>query len=238
MSAPPLLNTFEGGTDETLITTGNSGGASGNAFDAVTSGTTTLTFDTARAKSGSFSMRVDSAASPVVGHADWTGLGSLTSSVYFRSYVYMATQDGSANDYFFRAQTAASGACAKFAIGPLGIVRAYDASETEIAAAQGTVAISIGSWARLEWRVLASTTVGQVEWRLFNSPDAATPTETKQATGLVLGANLDKCQFGIVDTTAPASYTKWMDDLAVSTGGWIGPNPPALPLPVHLPFMS
>lgn len=48
--ALPLENTFEGGTDTTTITTANSGGASGNAFDAVSLGAnSTVEFEAAEA---------------------------------------------------------------------------------------------------------------------------------------------------------------------------------------------
>ena len=64
MANLPANNSFEGGSDETTITTGNSGGASGSAFDVVTIGAGNgLVYDSAQAR-GTLSGRVDLGNNP------------------------------------------------------------------------------------------------------------------------------------------------------------------------------
>ena len=62
-----------------------------------------------------------------------------------------------------------------------GQLRLKDASNQTIAMTR--TSILTGSWVRIEWGVNQAT--GQVEIRLFNSPNVTTPTETiVSATGL------------------------------------------------------
>ena len=53
-----LLNTFEGGSDETTITTANSGGASGDAFTVAPApgASAVMVYDTAQFAHGTMSM--------------------------------------------------------------------------------------------------------------------------------------------------------------------------------------
>ena len=74
---------------------------------------------------------------------------------------------------------------------------------------------------RIEWGVNQAT--GQVEVRLFNSPNVTTPTETiVSATGLNIGSSTDTVQIGRSGTQA-FSTTFWTDDPAIATSGFIGP---------------
>jgi hypothetical protein len=237
MPAPPLSNTLEGGSDGTTITTGNSGGASGDAFSAVTiAGSTTETFSADHAAHGGLSMKI---AETVAGstRVNWTGLGALTGSVYHRIYVWYDAFPTASGLIFGGVRTSTGAALsAQIRISGTGKIRVENAAAAFILALDGVVAIPLSQWARIEFRCKSSTTVGEFEWKWWSSADSSgTPDETLSATGQVLGADQDELRYGIV-TNAPASpFTAYFDDMAVSTTDWIGPAgappPPATTVP-------
>jgi hypothetical protein len=100
-----------------------------------------------------------------------------------------------------------------------GQLRLKDASNKTIASTR--TSILTGGWVRIEWGV--NQTTGQVEVRLFNSPNVTTPNETiVSATGLAIGPSTDTVQIGRSGSQA-FSTTFWTDDPALGTSGFIGP---------------
>ncbi len=78
-----------------------------------------------------------------------------------------------------------------------------------------------GGWVRLEWKVNHST--GQIEVRLFNSPNVTTPSETiVTATGRNIGPRAERVQIGRSGSQA-FSVVFWTDDPAFSRQGFVGP---------------
>ena len=87
--------------------------------------------------------------------------------------------------------------------------------------AMGTTPIMTGGWVRIEWRV--DQTTGQVEVRLFNSPNLPTPTDTAiTAPGQQIGPSTDQVQIGR-SATLSFSSVFWTDDPAVSNYAFVGP---------------
>jgi hypothetical protein len=83
-----LTNSFESGTNGTTITTGNSGGASGNAFDVTeASGTSILVYSNTQAAHGSLSAEFANNGDGANSVSWSTSLGTQT-QVWFRAYVY------------------------------------------------------------------------------------------------------------------------------------------------------
>jgi hypothetical protein len=224
MPAPPLANNFDCGTDDVTITNGNSGGACG---DAVTSTTIaadgTLTFQTEQAHSPANSMRITTVLSAAT-RIQWTGMGSITTEVFFRTYLYMPALPGSQFSWFSYRDNAA-GRTIEYQMTSGGLIRVIDgAPAADIVALQGTVAVATGQWVRLEGRVLPSLTVGEADWFLYNTADSQTASETKAATGLTLGANISEARVGVVTTPAPTNFTGYWDDVKIATDGRIGPS--------------
>jgi hypothetical protein len=225
VAAPPLNNTFEGGTDTTTITTGNSGGASGDAFSTVVIGASaTVTFSATHAHRGTLGMALTQPVTGVQTYVDWISLGSITGNFYARFYLWL-TSLPTLTPYLLHVRTSGDVSCAyPIRINTTGFIQAGDATPSGIAASLGTVACATGKWIRIEARVLPSATVGEIEWRLFNTADSTTADDTKNATGLVLGgANIDRVRIGNPNNFE-SSRTFYFDDLAVSTAGWIGPS--------------
>jgi hypothetical protein len=221
MAAPPLSNSFDGGTDGVAVSNANSGGVSGDAFDTVT-GTLCL-YSSAQAHSGTLGCRIVDAT---VGQSvNWTGLGSITTDVYFRFYMYLTALPTTNRLYMMRLNNNAAGACGWLRlISGTGVVSMADASQAGFGA-EGVVPVALNQWVRIEWRVLPSTTAGSMEWRLYNTADSSTYDDNYgPVTGLVLGANLDQMLFGSQSTFPTTPFTVIYDDVAVSTAGWIGPS--------------
>lgn len=225
---PPLLrsNNFEGGANGATIATSDAG--SGDPWNVVSIGAGgALTYDTTHVKTGSTKAgKVVMPASAVQIVSGWNALGSLTVSTYFRAYLYLTAYPASFNTRFFRCYNAALFDCAHLGFGSPGgpnpgALMAFNAAGAQIAGSVGAVQIPLNQLVRVEWRVKASTTVGEIEWWLFKDPVSSTPDETKLVTGQVLAANLDRTDYFGVGPDQP-SYTFWMDDIAISVVGQIG----------------
>ena len=224
MAAPPLSNSFEGGSDGTTITTGNSGGASGDAFNNVTIGAScTCVFKNNPAGAG-LTGQMTMPATAAATHVDWTGMGSLTSAVFFRMYLRKSGTPATTWFWPLEGLNNAAARCFGLAIRTNDVIRIDDASGTEVVALRGTQAIPNNQWVRIEAKVVPSTTVGTVEWRLYLSADSTTISETLNAGSLVLGANLDQVMFGNISSPTGMNNLNWhYDNLAVSTVDWLGP---------------
>lgn len=216
MPAPPLINSFEGGTDGVAISTSNSGGSSGDAFNTIT-GTEAL-FTNVQTRGG-MAARVSAAAAAA--STNWTGLGSLTSSVYFRGYFYLPANPSGSALPVIRADNSSATRCGELAITTGGKLVGRNAAGANTATT-GATSVTLNAWFRLELRMVASTTVGVIEWRLYNSPDSTSITETATDSSLVLAANIDGVRWGFPDGS-PTTPTVYWDDIAVSTTDWIGP---------------
>lgn len=232
MPAPPLSNTFESGQpDTTVITAGNSGGAAGDAFSSITA---SPTYSTTHAKSGTLAGRFDTTATYAEIHVDWTSLGSLTTNTWFRAYCYFTAAPSGANLRLFGMRTVA-GNCGFIAYNSTGKLESLNAAQT--GAGPGSVNVAVNQWVRIEWRLLASTTVGEIEWWLYNTAEAPIGSfdEHVNNTGLVLGSVLDGVRFGGATASGPNSFVGWIDDVAVSSTGQIGPSGGVTPGPGDAP---
>jgi hypothetical protein len=216
-------NTFEGGSNGVAITTGNSGGASGDAFQAI--GGTLGTFSTAAAMQQAMGLRV-AYANGVAGSGAcfWQGLGSFTTDVFLRMYFRVDALPTSVGGVVLcRYLDASSGTCAGVKLLASGKFQNHNASGGVIGSPSTTV-ISLNTVYRLEMRVTPSTTNGNMESRLFLG-DSLTPIESiASGASQVFTANIDEARLGTPNTTTQTADTNFdFDGFAVATGDWIGP---------------
>jgi hypothetical protein len=232
-----LTNSFEGGTNGTTITAANSGGASGNAFDVVSIGASaTLTFDNTHVAHGSLAGNVTTPVAATNSYAAWTTSMGTQTTVWFRLYLYYTANPANTHRVF----TGVSGAsnCGSLQVTAAGKLQWINSSNATILTS--TAAIPLGAWFRIEGFITGSATVGQVELKLFSTPDSLTPneTDTSAATQNTL-STMNGYRFGVSGSTA--SVTFWMDDLGLSSTGYLGPAmslPPAQqpgPAPRRIP---
>lgn len=208
----------EGLADTTVLTASNTGGAAGDAFNAVIGSPTA---STTHAAHGTRSMRCSVAAASTSGGQDSTSLGTLT-VVRGRLYLWV---DGSPPANLRVAQGLSSGTLG-FGVGlSTGrMLRLNDGASTQMAI--GTSAIPTGQWVRIEWRVVASATVGQASAKVwFNAASTGTPDDTlSSAASFNTRASWNRYDTGIA-FSASQTYTLYVDE-AVWTdndSGEIGP---------------
>jgi hypothetical protein len=218
-------NSFEGGTDGTAISIGNSGGASGDPFDVVTIGTgDTVAYSAAQAEHGALSGVVTTPATAANGSIGWSAasLGSGLVQAWFRLYLYVpALQTSGSNRVvrFVSSPTTYQGGIGYNSAGKIITQSATGATQTTSA-----ITLPPGQWHRLEGYLIGSPTAGQIEVRIFKGAnvDGFTPDEvnTSPATVNTTGP-FDTVTFG--NPSSLASHTLYLDDLGVSTAGYIGP---------------
>lgn len=218
--ALPLANTFEGGTDETTVTTGNSGGASGDAFDVVTITAGALVFDTARAAHGGLSARVDVVSN--LANVEWraASTGGDWTQVWGRVYVYF-TANPANTIRLVGIFNSAGTRMADVSVQSGGFLRVSDSAFTSDDSV-GTILLN--QWTRIEFTVLHSATVGVIEAKIF-SADALTPitngTVTSPATRNT-GTGAQRASFGQAISNVQTT-TFWMDSIQINSTGYPGP---------------
>jgi hypothetical protein len=216
-----VYNSFETGTLGSTITAANTGGGSNTALDAVTIGTgASVTFGSNGR--GALSAQLNAGTTPADAGMEWsTAVGTLT-TWYQRIYYYATSHP--TNQHRILDSTTAGGAALCSGI--------YHQSAGTIAAAngsfgiscQGTVAVALNQWVRIELKTVGSATTGSITMRLYNVPDANNVTEE-----IVSAANQNTSgsgvifRFGLNGDTYDTNRTIWIDDLGVSSVDWLGP---------------
>ena len=216
-----IANTLEGVTPSgTTITNGNSGGASGTAFNSTSiGGSATLISDSTHAAHGTLSMKAATAGVSTVSFANWsTAMGAQT-QVWFRSYLFITANPATVLTpiLFFAATTQAGG----LQITTGGKLQLIDNAGATILT--GSVNVNLNGWFRVEGFIVASATVGQMEYKLFLTPDSTSADEvmTSSATQNT-NTSLNSYRFGT--TLTSANQTVWHDDLGLSNVGYLGPT--------------
>lgn len=211
-------NSFEGGANGVTITTANSGGTSGDAFDnAPAPGATgVMTFSTAQAAHGSVSMTTSTGGTSALAYAGYNL--ATTSGDVCRVYCRF-TSLPSAQQNFVRYLSTGSQSL-RVNVTTAGLVEVRNAANTVVGTT--TSAISAGSWFRLELTSTWSTTAGTVALRLYLSPDSTTISDSLSLSSLVLTASANEIRFGVGATMANAVQV-WYDDLAIEGATWHGP---------------
>jgi len=220
-----LANCFDGISNGTTVTTGNSGGASGQAFDNTTIGTGAgIVADTSivahpygPAASGKFTTG-GTAATAFVNHG--SSFPTNPATCYFRVYGYFTANPSSAvRMVWFGSSGTLAGA---FVVNTTGTISFIDSA----AAVQltSTHTIPLNSWFRLEGYITGAASTGKAEFKCyFTSPDSTTPdeTQTSPATLSTLGA-ISFVRWGIVNSLS--NITLRLDEVLVSDIGYMGPS--------------
>lgn len=217
-------NSAEGGTSGTTVTTANSGGSSGAAWDAVAiDPTDDFAFSNTHAAHGSLSYHVVIGNTPGVATVE-KDFPAATTTVAVRFYLYMT---GTPNHnitvlYLLNGSTVRSW----ISIDNARHLFLRDAGGSAVIVQTGV--IPLNQWVRVEaqWPVLSST-VGQATLSRYDSMDSATPTETAtSAASQDFGGSADRVRWGSVQ--APLSgdtWDFWLDDIGENdTAVALGPS--------------
>jgi hypothetical protein len=217
-----LQNSFESGADGVTVTAVNSGGVRRqNAFQSVAG--TSWAYESS---DGVFSAQ---AVNPLdASYMQWSGLGALKIPVYLRYFVNFTAVPTVAHWIAGCYVNAAVNAVwAPFAFGTDGLLYDHNFAGAAQSPSGSNVAYGIGSWIRVESRALASTTVGESEYRLYNDPaahvDAWTARKVRAGVTMAIGdidiiRNLGGA--GAANSTVTVRVTRpaWSFDT------WVGPG--------------
>lgn len=215
-----LKNSAEGGTNGTTVTTANSGGASGNAWDAVflSTGAGTVVYDTAQSAHGGVSIRHSTADVGDSIQLQWVASVGTPSRLWGRLYYRTASLTLSTD--VFRVRSSLGNQVARIAHSAnTGLVLLRNGANSIVYTS--TNAVVVNTWYRFEWdfRPGASVT-NTVTWY---AGDSTTPIETLSATSSY--STDTNCQQVHIGNMASQTFldNRWFDDIAVSDVGPLGP---------------
>ena len=210
-----LSNNAEGGTSGTTVTTVNSGGASGNAWDTVSSGGSgAITFDNTHARK--------SLAYKVVGDTSnnsllrWNSSLGTQTELWGRAYLYVTSF--AVNQGFVWLRNGAA-QVVRIRTNTSGNIEVLDGSNSVILTS--STVVNLNSYYRIEFHVIALSTNGTVEVRLFNDPNSVTPSETLFSNTASLFNNVTDAAFGQLASSPTTTF--WVDDIVINTTGFPGP---------------
>jgi hypothetical protein len=236
---PPvtLAWTAEGGTDQTDVTVANSGGASGDAWEAVQTGTGAIKrYSVAHAHQGSFGIEFATGSTATTPSVGWTTKIGTQTEIWYRCYIYFTANPAAAHR-ILHVHSGGTQRCS-VELETTGLLQMLDSTGSTLAADRTTNAIALNAWNRVEFHAILDATVGQYEIRLYKTdPDAAIGSYDEQVSSAAnksLGGAGNTWRFGVTGTPVANVASWWADDLSVSTVGWIGPITPAAPVPREL----
>jgi hypothetical protein len=212
-------NTFEGGTDGTSITLGNSGGASGDAWDGITA--QLPVYDDAYPISGLGGLTASVSTTTSAGvWLTWNVPGTTVG--WLRGYYRFSALPGLSWRIMLGNDTGGGGVQFSVYLMASGKFRLLQADDTQLF--QTVTPIAAGDSVRIE--VGVDFVNDTAELRVFYGANlhSTTPSETSGPVAAVFdGADVDEVRFGL--TTGQANVPNFsMDDLAFSNLDWVGPS--------------
>lgn len=225
-----LINSAEGGSDETTVSAGNSGGASGNAFD---SDILNATFDTARAAHGSLSIRTGTSAN-TASYVSW----ATTSSPWYGRVAFYMTALPPANMQVLQFM---SGATARLYVRVMtgGTVQITSSAFADLGTSSTT--LSTGQWNAIEFLGTAGGPAANLaQVLIYTSASFRSPVETINSSSTTI-SSWDRIRFG-ANFSASQTYDLWVDDLGLSDVGYLSTYgmfapPPPNPVAVRRPLL-
>lgn len=215
-----LQNNAEGGSQGATVTVGNSGGASGNAWDQFTG--VAPTFDNTHPAHGTYAYKVIAPAVAAETAMYWnSSLGTLTTA-YGRVYCYLSALPAST-------QYVTLCICDKSGTGPCAAVVVNDTGSVALVDSVASVAVSsvlvrAAALFRVDWRVVCNAATGVIQAQLFTSaPDGSSPDQTITATNANTRDQFTAFKVGFDGSTLTPGLTAWYDDININTNGFPGP---------------
>ncbi len=218
-----LINSAEGGTNGSTVSIGNSGGDSGDAWTAVTiSGSGTLTYSNSFAAHGGLSYFVNTTTAGQC-FAQWHSntFSQPGKTMYSQCYVYFPSTPVTVSRFVQFANSSVQN-CGGIGISSGNAFTLSDSASTVVATSSTT--IPTNQWIRLEFMIFSDVSAGQMQLKIFLTPDSTTPDEvlTTSATINTRGDAVNSFVIGNFSNSAGVSF--YFDDVAVQETGYIGPN--------------
>jgi hypothetical protein len=225
-----VSSTFETGSDESNLATGDAG--SPTAYDIVQiTSPGTLKYDNSIAGYGSLAARVVSSTATSGIHFGWsTAMGSQSGTHYGRLYFYFTAYPTPSVAFVLYESSTPANAVRIRIKSATGNIEVLDSSNTVKATSSNVVNLS--SWNRLEWKLVQGTgSSGSVECKLFLSPNSATADETFSTGGCNTLAASASVKFGLTGSNPQNWGTVWLDNVVAGATAYPGPAGGSLLLP-------
>lgn len=169
MAITPRFNDFNGGSDGTLITTANSGGVSGTAFDAA--GTATYLASDGYPPGGLCAVN----ATTNIDTLTWSGFALTGNSLFTRQHIRIASYPASEAPILF-GFAASSTQVARLNLSPTGkLVLRYSPAQTQ--AGISTTSVPLDTWVRIETEMTTNDVSSHFRVWLYTDPQALVETE-------------------------------------------------------------
>lgn len=211
-----LKNNFNGGSNGTTISTANSGGTSGDAFQTVTSAPAYTTTNATGTHAPLVAQLVN------VDELYWTGLTFTGRTLWARAYIYLTAYPTAPAGSILTIGTSGSTGGGRLRINNTGTLFVANPSFSTLTGMTTSAPVPLNQWVRVELMVTVGTTTsnGVAELRVYHSADSSTPTQTLSGSNFNLGTVLPTQ----VLFTGPAASAMYLDDIATTDVNWLGPN--------------
>lgn len=217
-----LVNTAEGGSNGSAVTTGNSGSGSGSAWNSVSSSSSTVEFSTSQSVAGSFSYRLATGGTSATANLIWdsSSIGSPT-HVYGRVYFRLPAANVDREIARWRRGTTQVARLRFNGTSSVLELRQGNNSAPATSGGTGTVTLSANTWYRVEWDIQAGTLTNTI---YLYAGDSTTPLETITGNGVfATGGVINEVGFG--QFTAAASLGDlFLDAIVLNDTGLPGPT--------------
>lgn len=205
-------NTAEGGSDETAVTTGNSGGASGDAFNLILN---SVEFESERPMIGTLAYHTLDADAGI----SWN-IPAGNTRVYERWYVVLPSTPVAGGGVYNDHNANGGGTCGLINIDGTG--RTIGIFQTGYAhVIDGTTVLAQDTLYRIESMLLSHASAGIIEVKLFLG-HSTTPLEVLTQTGLNTNGNTIISQHWRQNEAL--SKTVYLDDLGLTNVAYLGPT--------------
>lgn len=218
-----ITNNAGGGTDGTTVTTGNSGGISGTAFQNVIIASA-ITYSGSHSVSTPLGYKWDTTAATGTNRFQWdlTNIPVGFKTMFGRVYAYFETAftNAAAFEVYIDDLNAVHGIAEPIiTVDGSGNLRMDDAAGTTQG---GPYLLSLGVLYRFEWKVFSHASAGTEEVRIY-AGNSLTPLTTLAATGLNTGG-FDIQQITFRQNRATTAGITYLDDFGASSLDWMGPT--------------
>lgn len=219
--AVTLRNNANGGTNGTTVSLYNCGDASGDAWNYLSYGAgMTISYANAPARGG-MAYKCSTGATASNGFIIWNTLPDQ-SIYYIRFSVYLPAYPSSSFRFCEVGDDTSIGMSVGCSTAGKVVIRDYNSTQM----VASTISLPVGRWVRVELRYVSSASAGQVALRIYTEIDSPYPAESvTSAASFNTKPNatyITQPRFGI-STFSIANWTYYLDDLAISDQGWIGP---------------
>lgn len=214
--ALPLSNTFEGGTNGVTVSTANSGGASGDAFDLVTTDDD-FTYTSATKMHGTLGAGSLGDANALAGPTWHSSLGTPI-NLYGRFYMFRSATPSEQQRVvrWFNSFGGTEGG--RISWHTDGKVYSFDS--TLAVPPSSSFTLTANQWIRFEFNIFCDGSAGIIEVKCYVG-DSTTEIGTYTRTGLNTLNQIGDIRFGNQVAAIPGAWT--IDDVALSGTGYLGP---------------